>query len=239
MYTLPLLQGIDEQRQTQVATKPTRPEIHAELREQILLLDLPPGTRLREEHLAHHFGVSRTPIRQVLDRLEFEGLVVQGEGAGARVSSLEAKELRDIWAVRLRIAELVGDFVRLPASTEIVERVRSLRSDLDEIRESRDIRALGALYNRYHETMLEIVANAALSRVHDLLYVQTARNWMQFLPEMDLEREIDVMAEELDATSTALQGRSGAELARIRQEHMDRLLARFNERMTTFPARSA
>lgn len=222
-----------------MGSKPTRKQIHAELRERILLLDLPPGSRMREERLAEHFGVSRTPIRQVLDRLEFEGLVVQGDGSGARVSSLEMKAIRDIWAVRLRIAELVGDFVTLPPSGPLVERVKALRADLEKIRISRDIPALGALYNRYHEAMLEVVTNEALARIHDLLYVQTARNWMQFLPEMDLDREIDVMAEEIDETLVVFEGGTGADLARVRREHMGRLLKRFNEHVTTFPALSA
>lgn len=191
---------------------------------------------MREERLAEHFGVSRTPIRQVLDRLEFEGLVVQGEGSGARVSPLEMKAVRDIWAVRLRIAELVGDFIKLPAPAHTQQRVRDLRSELENIRKSRDIQALGALYNRFHESMLEVVDNAALVRIHDLLYVQTARNWMQFLPEMDLDREIEVMAEEIDDVLSVLQSGTGADLARIRREHMGRLLKRFNEHVTSFPA---
>lgn len=222
-----------------VGTKPSKREIHEELRERILLLDLPPGSRLREERLAEHFGVSRTPIRQVLDRLEFEGLVVQGEGAGASVSPLEMKAIRDIWAVRLRIAELVADFISLPARAETVERVRDLRAELEEIRESRDIQRLGALYNRFHEAMLQVVNNQALVRIHDLLYVQTARNWMQFLPEMDLDREIDVMAEEIDDVLAVFDTGTGPDLARIRREHMGRLLRRFNEHVTSFPTISA
>lgn len=218
-----------------MSTKPTRQEIHNQLREQIILLDLPPGSRLREERLAEHFGVSRTPIRQVLDRLEYEGLVEIGEGRGARVSALDPKALRDIWAVRLRIAELVGDFVPLPASDEVIAKVDQIRGRLEEIKESRDIRALGALYNRFHEAMLDLVGNAALVRIHDLLYVQTARVWMQFLPEMDLDREIEVMAEEVGQVLEILKSGSGADLARVRAEHMRRLLNRFNEHVTTFP----
>jgi DNA-binding GntR family transcriptional regulator len=174
-------------------SKPNRNEIHAYIREQILLLDLPPGSRLREERLAEHFGVSRTPIRQVLDRLEFEGLVEQGEGRGARVSALDPKELRDI-------------------------------------------RALGALYNRYHEAMLTLVGNQALVRIHDLLYVQTARVWMQFLPEMDISEEIDIMAEEVGETLAALAEGTIEQVAQVRSEHMRRLLDRFNRQMTAFPA---
>jgi DNA-binding GntR family transcriptional regulator len=216
--------------------KPSRDEIHAELREQIILLDLPPGSRLGEETLAKHFGVSRTPIRQVLDRLEFEGLVTQGEGQGARVSSLDPKELRDIWTMRLRIAEMVGDFIRLPSDQGTLERLAEIRNQLADVKESHDIRALGALYNRYHEAMLTLVVNRALVRIHDLLYVQTARVWMQFLPEMDIDLEIDIMAEEVGETMAALAEGSVTEVAEVRADHMRRLLARFNQYVTAFPA---
>lgn len=218
-----------------MSARATKQEIHDYLREQILLLDLPPGARLREERLAEHFGVSRTPVRQVLDRLEFEGLVEITTGAGARVSHLDPKALRDIWAIRLRVAELVGDFVRLPAPAETIEKLKAMRAQLDEIRETREIRALGAQYNRFHEAMLSLVANQALVRIHDLLYVQTARVWMQFLPEMDLDREIDVMAEELDQVIEAVSESSGAALAGVRSDHMSRLLKRFNEHVTNVP----
>jgi DNA-binding GntR family transcriptional regulator len=218
-----------------MAARPTKQDIHGFLREQILLLDLPSGSRLREEKLAEHFGVSRTPIRQVLDRLEFEGLVEQVPGAGARVSYLDTKALRDVWAVRLKVAEMVGDFVRLPAKPEVIERLKTIRTELSGISESRDIRSLGALYNRYNQIMLDVVSNDALVRIHDLLYVQTARVWMQFLPELDLNVEIRVMREEVDETLKALRGDSGAALARVRVEHMERLLNRFNSIVNFLP----
>lgn len=219
--------------------KPSRHEIHAELRERIVLLDLPPGTRLREQQLAKQFGVSRTPIRQVLDRLEFEGLIEQGDGRGARVSSIDAKELRDVWAMRLRIAEMAGDFIRQPSDDETLNQLASIRAQLADVKETRDFRTLGALYNRYHETMLTLIGNAVLARMHDLLYVQAARVWMQFLPEMDIDREIEVMAEEVDESMAALAEGSLKELASLRVEHMRRLLKRFNEHVTTFPVVSA
>lgn len=186
--------------------------------------------------LAKQFGVSRTPIRQVLDRLEFEGLVEQGEGRGAQVSSLDPKELRDIWAMRLRIAEIVGDFIRLPSTGDTLDRLEKIRNHLADLKGTKDMRALGALYNRYHEVMLTLVGNEALARMHDLLYVQTARVWMRFLPEMDIEQEIEVMAQEIAETMAAIAERSGAEVAAVRAEHMKRLLKRFNQQLTSSPA---
>ena len=218
-----------------MTSRPSKSEIHAQLREQILLLDLPAGSRLREEKLAEHFGVSRTPIRQGLARLEFEGLVEQGPGAGGRVSFLDTKALRDVWAVRLKIAELVGDFVRLPANAETLNRLKAIRSRLTDIRKERDHRKLGALYNEYHSVMLDVINNDSLARIHDLLYVQTARVWMQFLPEMDFDEEITIMREEIDDTLRALRGKSGDSLASIRVEHMKRLLNRFSNRVSFLP----
>lgn len=212
------------------ATKPTTEQIFRELRERICLLDLAPGARLTEEALAREFGVSRTPIRQVLDRLEFEHLVDQHHGAGARVASLDSRDLRDVWAVRLRVADLVGEFVKLPASPQVIAELQRIRQDIEQIRRTRDIRELGRLYNRFHETFLRLVPNQTLRWMHDVLFHQTAREWLRFLPEMDLDAELDIMEDELDQTIAALTDGDGApeRLAKLRAEHMRELLARFN-----------
>jgi DNA-binding GntR family transcriptional regulator len=217
---------------SEIVPKPTTDEIYRALRERICLLDLEPGTRLTEEALATEFGVSRTPIRQVLDRLEHERLVDQRPGAGTTVAFVDAKEIRDVWAVRLKIAELLGDFVRLPAQPPVTEALTAIRDRLHEVRQTRDLRTLGELYNRYHDLTLEVFSNETLRRIHDQLFHQTARVWLQFLPEMDLDAEIDIMAEELDETIEAMQDHDGHHLAKIRAQHMRMLLDRFNQHVT-------
>lgn len=203
--------------------------IYHALRERICLLEIEPGSRLTEQALAAEFGVSRTPIRQVLDRLEHERLVIQRPGAGTSVATIDTKEVRDVWAVRLKIAELIGDFVRLPAPTAVIEELQDIRSELVDVGRTGDIQVLGRLYNRYHAAILKVISNETLRRIHDQLYHQTSRVWLQFLPEMDLGAEIDVTAEEVEQTIEAMRGRSGAELARIRAMHLRLLLRRFND----------
>ncbi len=216
---------------TRTAAKPTTEEIFRELRERICLLDIEPGARLTEEGLATEFGVSRTPIRQVLDRLEFERLIEHQRGSGARVAVLDSKELRDVWAVRLKVAELVGDFITVPAPAHLVEQLRGIRRELDAVRTGRDVRRLGLLYNRFHDTFLELVSNRTLQWMHDVLYHQTAREWLQFLPEMDLDAEVDMMCQEIDHTVEAMTGTDGDRLAGLRAEHMRHLLTRFNDHL--------
>ncbi len=214
---------------TDMSTRTSVRDIYAELRRRICLLDLEPGQRLREEPLAEEFGVSRTPIRQVLARLEQERLVESTPGSGATVAIIDAKEIRDVWAVRMKIADLVADFVRLPAPPEVVEELRAIADEVRTVRESRDIRALGALYNRYHDAVLSIYTSRTLRRIHDQLFHLTARVWLQFLPEMDLDTEIDIMLDEVEQTIEAIQGHSGVRLAEVRTTHMQMLLSRFND----------
>ncbi len=210
------------------ATRMTVRDIYDTLRERICLLDLEPGARLREEPLAEEFGVSRTPIRAALARLEHERLVHSSPGSGATVAIIDAKEIRDVWAVRMKIADLVADFVRLPAPPEVIAELEAIAGATEGVRDSRDTRELGVLYNRYHDAVLSVYTSRTLRRIHDQLFHLTARVWLQFLPELDLDSEIDIMLDEVHDTIGAMQGTSGQRLAEVRTAHMKMLLARFN-----------
>lgn len=74
------------------------------LKEAILNLDLPPGTLLVEQQLAKQLGISKTPVREALARLEGERLVVTSpNGRQSRVSSLSLKMIREIYQMRILI----------------------------------------------------------------------------------------------------------------------------------------
>lgn len=77
------------------------PDVIAEaLRQAIIEGKLLPGQTLRQENLASHFAVSRIPVREALRQLESEGWVVFERNRGARVSSLSAAEVREIYEIR-------------------------------------------------------------------------------------------------------------------------------------------
>ena len=75
------------------------------LQARVLSGELPSGTRLRQEALAEEFGVSRTPIREALRKLQASGLVELRHNRGAFVRGLSPREIRDAYEVR---AELEG-----------------------------------------------------------------------------------------------------------------------------------
>ena len=83
----------------------------------------PPGARLVESELAERFGVSRTPVREALQRLETQGLLAR-DGRSLIVASLDHSQMADLYAVR---AQLEGLAARLAARHAADEEIRVLR----------------------------------------------------------------------------------------------------------------
>ena len=88
---------------------PLRDVVFQTLRQTILRGELKPGERLMEVHLAERLGVSRTPIREAIRKLELEGLVVMIPRRGAVVASITEKDLKDVLEVRRTLEILAGE----------------------------------------------------------------------------------------------------------------------------------
>jgi len=80
--------------------KPLRDVIFDTLREAIIVGELKPGQRLMEVQLAEKMGVSRTPVREAIRKLELEGLVEMLPRKGAHVADLSVKDIMDVLEVR-------------------------------------------------------------------------------------------------------------------------------------------
>ena len=85
---------------------PLRDVVFNTLRQAILKGELKPGERLMEIALADKLGVSRTPIREALRKLEQEGLVVMIPRRGAQVADITEKDLNDVLEVRIALENL-------------------------------------------------------------------------------------------------------------------------------------
>ena len=88
---------------------PLRDVVFNTLRKAILTGELKPGERLLEIHLANQLGVSRTPIREAIRKLELEGLVIMMPRRGAEVAQITEKSLRDVLEVRRALDALCAE----------------------------------------------------------------------------------------------------------------------------------
>lgn len=109
--------------------KPLREVIFDTLREAIILGELKPGERLMEVQLAERMGVSRTPVREAIRKLELEGLVDMLPRKGAHVADLSVKDIMDVLEVR---ATLDGLASALSASRITAEETRDLKHVLNQ-----------------------------------------------------------------------------------------------------------
>ena len=85
---------------------PLRDVVFNTLRKAILKGELKPGERLMEIALAERLGVSRTPVREAMRKLELEGLVVMIPRRGAQVANITEKDLNDVLEVRMALENL-------------------------------------------------------------------------------------------------------------------------------------
>jgi len=104
--------------------KPLREVIFNTLREAIIIGELKPGERLMEVQLAEKMGVSRTPVREAIRKLELEGLVDMVPRKGAHVADLSVKDIMDVLEVR---ASLDGLATALSASRITEDELKELK----------------------------------------------------------------------------------------------------------------
>jgi len=151
-------------RATPRGALPSVDTIHQRVLTAIVEHRLPPGTKLGEERLAKVFGVSRTQIRQVLERLSHDSIVTVQPNRGAFVSSPTVDEAREVFAAR-RLIE--PDLIRQATQAARAADVRRLREHVageSMARAANDKRAIIRLSGEFHQVIAEIAGNRFLAK---------------------------------------------------------------------------
>lgn len=217
--------------------KMSQEEIYEQLRERICLLQYPPGAVLSENTLANEFGVSRTPVRSALQRLEFEGLVSSLPGVGTIVASVDLKFLKEVYALRMKLAEIAGDLSRSRVPPQMIGRLGKLLQSCRQMDEQYDPLAIARLYNDFHDEMLNVIGNEPLRTIYNQLFYQTARIWLQILPDLDWHKEVELTCQEIAEVIEALETGDMQAVARVRRDYMSSFLSRINSYLASADSR--
>jgi DNA-binding GntR family transcriptional regulator len=114
--------------------KPLRELVFESLREAIISRQLEPGERMMEIQLAEEMGVSRTPVREAIRKLELEGLVLMVPRKGAYVAGLSLKDVADVFEIRRALEGLASELAADRITDEELENLeRYLVKIADEI----------------------------------------------------------------------------------------------------------
>ena len=212
-----------------VSSSQRHERIYKLIRERICLLHYPPGTILSETELAAEFGVSRTPVRRVVQQLNFEGLVEIKNGVGTIVTDIDLKTFKDIYDLRMRLSEMMGELSPAPVTDALIEAMEQLLARTRAMRGSPDIENYARINNDLFEILLALTGNGPLRDTSEHLYYRVARIWYTFLPDLDWGRSIDAVEAEMSEMLEAMRRNDVLAVGRIRSGYLHDILTRVGE----------
>jgi DNA-binding GntR family transcriptional regulator len=141
-----------------------RDQAYARLRDAILDGTLEPGEQLKDAELAEWLGLSRTPIREAVARLEEYGLVVTKPQSSTRVAPLSARDARDAFTVVAALEALAASLGVPRLTGADLETMRVVNRDFAHALGAADVDAALAADDRFHGVLVKAAANREITR---------------------------------------------------------------------------
>jgi DNA-binding GntR family transcriptional regulator len=196
--------------------------VYLELRQRILSAALAPGTAINQEHLAADLGVSTTPLREALRRLESEGLVQLLAHREAIVAPLDAAELAAVYEVREQLDPLAAALAAERHTTAEGSAIR--KATARTRRPGREDQM--TVNRRYHASIYGACHNPVLIATLDALWDRSDR-YRRAVGHMGAEAAIQ---DEHIAIADAVLGRRAEESAELMRNHIRRTRMAFQQR---------
>lgn len=164
---------------------PLRDVVFNTLRQAILRGELQPGERLLEIHLAEKLGVSRTPIREAIRKLELEGLVLMIPRRGAVVAEITEKSLRDVLEVRRSLEQLAVKLACRKIQAEELDELKQAAKEFEEALHAKDVTIYAEADVKFHDIIYRITDNQKLIQLLYNFREQMYRYRVEYLKRED------------------------------------------------------
>jgi DNA-binding GntR family transcriptional regulator len=154
---------MDNSLQLDIDKRPAlRDQVYQELRRAILSGPISPGSVLVQEQLAEQLGISRTPVRDALDRLANEGLVIRSNGGRVQVAPLSIAELREKYEVRQALEGLALRLAAEHLDEGAMAKLEALIQTMRVAAERHDHPLVTEAGNKFHDTIIAACSNKYL-----------------------------------------------------------------------------
>ena len=198
---------------------PLRDVVFNTLRQAILKGELKPGERLMEIQLANKLGVSRTPVREAIRKLELEGLVLMIPRKGAEVAEITRQDMEDVLEVRTALEELaVKDACDHITDAQLSELKKASNEFKIALLEGKDLVTCADADMHFHDVILSATNNRRLIQMLNNLSEQMYRYRMEYLKD---ERTHKTLIEEHDAIRRALKKHDKVKAGAAIRVHID------------------
>ncbi|MFL5959990.1 MAG: GntR family transcriptional regulator [Gaiellaceae bacterium] len=209
-------------------------KLASQLHARVLSGELPSGTRLRQEALAEEFGVSRTPVREALRKLQAGGLVELQPNRGAVVRGLSPREIRDAYEVRAALEALAAGLAAERINRDQLQRLNRVQDEFRTALEKtvarrrggrevgeREVRRWGTANDDFHQTIHEASGNDVLAGT----LAQLHRNFPRDLSRLVVSEStamLEANVREHEEILEALSRHDATAAYELMQRHVDR-----------------
>jgi len=199
--------------------KPGVEEIQDLILKRICFLEYTPGNKLKEADLAREFGVSRTPVRDAISRINHLGLVETINGVGNVVMELSPEKITHVYEIRLHLASLIG--VTAPGLVEDshLERARDMLEQARNLTGEVNSREYVLLNDQLNTLISDLIGNTVLRSFWTQAYYQAASTWHRVVDSAGPE-VAEAMVAELTDLENALKERDVMAVGYIQRIHI-------------------
>ncbi len=163
---------------------PLRDIVFKTLREAIITGDLQPGERLMEIKLANELGVSRTPVREAIRKLELEGLVIMTARKGAEVAPINEKDLREVLEIRKALESLACVLACKNVKDLNIRKLKAINGEITKAIEAENIELITKKDVEFHEMINTLTDNNRLIQMLHQLKEHIFRYRFEYIKEM-------------------------------------------------------
>ena len=200
--------------------KPLRELVFEEIRRSILEGDLKPGQRLMEIDLAEKLGVSRTPIREAIRKLELEGLVAIEVRKGAYVAGISVLEMIDILEVRSVLEGLAASLAAKKITEEEIQFLKEVSGKFDQAVIENNMTNMLEYNTKFHNIIFEATKNKKLIQMANSLQELVLRFKVAYFKEYKRARDIPT---EHEMIVSAICNRDPVAAQKNGQHHVEKL----------------
>ena len=196
---------------------PLRDVVFNTLRQAIITGEFAPGERLMEISLANRLGVSRTPVREAIRKLELEGLVIMIPRKGAQVARITEKNLRDVIEIRTVLEEFAAVLACERIDQSGLHDLRQAYEDFIRSVENGDILDIVDKDETFHDTIFRATNNDRLISIINNLREQFYRYRMEYVKDI---RQRSNLVEEHRELLDAISSRDSIKAKELMKTHL-------------------
>lgn len=197
---------------------PLRDVVFQTLRQAILKGELQPGERLMEIKLADRLGVSRTPIREAIRKLELEGLVVMVPRRGAAVANITEKDTKDVLEVRRTLEMFAVEVACDRITQEQLVRLKQAAKAFEASKGSMDLIRIAETDMKFHEMIYEATFNDRLVQMLNNLRENMYRYRIEYLKD---PHYYDILVREHQEILVAIAAGDKEKARKCMRDHID------------------